>query len=176
MSDDGVKTQLDRICHALTSRHGPLPSLDVKQEGHAIPWLHRATSPAVVEEAERRLGVALPPLLRAVLLRIANGGEAMLMVGIEPRLRHLSYSETRCYCDLVAAYFTEVRACEEEGREPWPIGRLPIFDRHGCGLVSCVDCTTPQGVVWMLNSGEWEIIAPTLVEYVEEPITPPSAV
>src|SRR6476620_1268637 len=118
MSDAGVKPQLDRICHSLTTRFGPMPSLYVTQSGHRKPWLNRPAAAQVVEEAERSLGFALPPLLKAILLRIGNGGEALLMVGIEPGLRHRSYLETQHYCDLVMAYFTERRYHEEADQSP----------------------------------------------------------
>src|SRR4051812_32220067 len=126
MSDGAVKTHLDRICHSLTTRFGPLPSLYVTQPGHRNPWLRPPTSLAVIEEAERRLGFALPPLMRELYRHVANGGEALLMIGLEPAARHLSYAETRCYVDLVAAYFAEVVYRQEHGPEPWPVGRVPI--------------------------------------------------
>src|SRR4051794_37461774 len=115
MSHGRVKTQLDRICHSLTQRFGPLPSLYVKQPGHAVPWLRPPAKLAWVEEAERLLAFALPPLMRAIYLHVANGGEALLMVGIDPGLRRFSYQQTQCYCDLVTAYFTEVCYREQEG-------------------------------------------------------------
>jgi hypothetical protein len=170
-----VKTQLDRICHSLTTRFGPLPSLYLRQPGHRVPWLNPPAKLDRVEEAERLLGFALPPLMRAVLLCVANGGEALLMVGVDPGLRRFTYERTQTFYELVAAHRDTARGHEEHSGEPWPAGRLPIYDRHGCGLVTCVDCTTADGAVWLLNEGRWAVIAPTLAEYVEEPMTKPSA-
>jgi hypothetical protein len=165
MRDEGVKTQLDRICHLLTTRFGPLPSLYVpNDEGH--PWLHRPASLAVVEDAERLLGFALPPLMRAIYTRLANGGGTLNMGGLFPHLRDHSDPYVRMF-DIVAGHADCVAEHPRSYQEVWPEKRVPFF-YHGCSVVSCIDCSTPEGTVWEFNEGSWSILNPTLVEYVED--------
>jgi hypothetical protein len=159
-----VKTQLDRICHALTSRFGPLPSLYLPNvDGR--PWLYPPATLAAVEEAEQLLGFALPPLMRAIYTRVANGGGALSMGGLYPPLRHNPEHFVRIL-DVVAGSWDYAAAHPDYYHEPWPEKRVGIF-YHGCSVVSCVDCSTPEGTVWVVNEGRWYVSYPTLVEHVE---------
>jgi len=164
MSDTGAKTQLDRICHALTRRFGPLPALRAWRPNESSP-LQPPTSSEQVAEAERLLGFALPPLMRAIYLCIGNGGEVLAMAGLDP-VRRAHHSALDPLFDVVAGYVECVAAHPTYYREDWPAKRVPIF-YHGCSVVSCVDCSTPAGTVWRVNEGRWSVAYPSLVEHVE---------
>lgn len=166
---DGVKPQLDRVVRALMARYGPLPSLYLLP-GQGPPLLNWPATAARVEEAERLLGFALPALLKAVYLRVANGGEALCLAGIEPGARRPGFPVLPL-CDIVAGYFSEVRGFPLDYEQGWPAAHVPVYAGHGCSLVSCVDCTSPEGAVWLVNEGTWTMSHPTLADYLEEAIT-----
>ncbi|MEU4536731.1 SMI1/KNR4 family protein [Streptosporangium sp. NPDC023825] len=108
--------------------------------------------PATAEEvaqAERALGLRLPPVLTRLYREVANGGfgpdyQLLPLVG-EGRTAVNDYREERGSLD-------------SDGGAYWPADVLPILD-WGCGMYAAVDCRSPQGVVLLFDpngaSGDW---------------------
>ncbi len=100
-------------------------------------------SPDVVADAERRLGFALPDLLRRCYLEVANGGfgPGLGILGLEGGWEFRG-------SDLIRMY----RTYHDEGpfaNWDWPHGVLPVADLGG-GALACVDTRHPDApvVVW----------------------------
>src|SRR3954466_2259203 len=99
MSDDGgVKVQLVRIQHRLATTRGGLAAL--VEAGELFPL----ATPLELEQAERDLGFALPPLLQAVYLYVGNGGEVLNLMGLAGGQRGWDIFDSE-WCDgIVEAY------------------------------------------------------------------------
>lgn len=97
----------------------------------------RALAPSVSEQdiadAEHVLGFSLPPLLRLLYLRVANGG-----FGPEYTLLPLVGDGRTAV--------SEYGPLRNARSEYWPRGVLPILDR-GCGMYAAVDCLAPDAPV-----------------------------
>jgi len=120
------------------------------------PPLTPAT-PEQVADAERRLKVALPPLLKRLYLEVGNGGFGPLsgIPGVEG-------GKEGSDGDLVEA--NEFMA-EEPGLVPWiPAGVLCFFNWGG-PIWSMLDCRTPDGVIWYAENEELEPTGMTLADW-----------
>jgi hypothetical protein len=102
-----------------------------------------------IVSAERRLGFALPPSLRALYARVGNGGYGpayglLGLVGGELQEDDL---------DTVGVY---ERARIDDAEDPewsWPEKLLPVLSL-GCAMFFCVDCSSSRGdVVWFEPNG-----------------------
>jgi hypothetical protein len=101
-------------------------------------------SPASEEHlsaAERRLGFAIPPLLRRLYAEVANGGFGpgggiLGIAGGWATDRRLTVEDL---------YGEMLEAVQENRRWVWPTGLLPIVDLSGA--YTCVDSTDPHRVV-----------------------------
>ncbi|MEU4622485.1 hypothetical protein AB0G04_21275 [Actinoplanes sp. NPDC023801] len=101
-----------------------------------LPPLQPASAEAV-EDAERRLGHPLPPLLRRLYLEVANGGFGPGVLGVAGG----------CTDDLERTAVDRL-----DPREP--SGLFPVAS-WGCAIYSYVDCTEPSAMMWGFdpNSG-----------------------
>ncbi len=116
---------LDAIRTRITK---PLPELDFAPVGA----LRSVVDEGTVACAELELGFRLPPLLRAVYTQVGDGG-----FGPAYGLLRLNDAVDR---------FLEYRAPTDDPHWAWPEKLLPI-DELGCGMCSCVDCSTEEGTV-----------------------------
>ena len=99
-------------------------------------------SPEQLDAAERRLGFALPPLLRRLYAEVANGG-----FGPGPGILGTSGGWRNDHGKTIEDLHAEMlEAVGENPRWTWPAGLLPIVDRSG--VYACVDASTaPHRVV-----------------------------
>jgi hypothetical protein len=115
------------------------PTVDYKQ----VPPI-RPRPPVTAEamaEAEGRLGFSLPPLLRALYIRVGDGG-----YGPGRGLHHLSgddwslvaQAERTCVAAAIAS-------------DPWWPPRLVEFVSWGGHYTSCVDCSALPFPVWFYD-------------------------
>jgi hypothetical protein len=94
---------------------------------------------SAVEEAEARIGFAIPPLLRRLYLEVANGGFGPRgdVVGV----RGGDYRGL--FVDVVEGY----ELFWSDPDHPGPPGMVPVLD-WGCALYALIDFTDPTGPVW----------------------------
>jgi hypothetical protein len=129
-------------------RQGPDDELTARAEeierSMTTPAERPLPGPASEEQlnsAERRLGFALPPLLRRMYAEIANGG-----VGPGPGILGVKGGQANDHGKTVEDLYAEMlEAVQENQRWVWPAGLLPIVD-HG-GVYVCVDATAPHPIV-----------------------------
>lgn len=104
-----------------------------------------------VAQAEEALGFRLPPLLRRVYLEVANGGVGPAY-GLLPLVDDGRPRDENDYVGepLVERY--EVFRLEDPKYPAWswPEQLLP-FNVWGCGILSCIDCSTAEGAVWTFD-------------------------
>jgi hypothetical protein len=118
-----------------------------------------------IDEAERRLGFRLHPLLAAAYRTISNGG-----FGPDYELLGLISNDGNGQ-QAVDAYL-ELRTTGAGTKWAWPEGVLPIMD-WGCGMLACVDCRSDEGTVLLFepNPGDpdlaWYLDSPTLPAWFE---------
>lgn len=96
-----------------------------------VPSIAPKATPEQLAEVEKKLGYALPPLLKSIYTEIGNGG-------FGPGYG-LYASE-----DLIAD-------AEEEGII-WKKGMLPLLT-WGCGILSCVDLTDAKYPIYFFDPG-----------------------
>ena len=129
-------------------RQGPDDELTVRAEAiersMTTPAERPLPAPASEEQlnaAERRLGFALPPLLRRVYAEVANGG-----VGPGPGMLGVKGGQPNDHGKTVEDLYAEMlEAVQENRRWVWPAGLLPIVDHSGTYV--CVDATAPHRIV-----------------------------
>jgi len=122
----------------------------------------------VVTAAEKSIGFALPPLLRAVYTQIGNGGLCLRLLGLEGG--QTGGDDLFPYMSAVEIYH-ELESRREDGKIDYlPPRLLPINDELGCGMVDYVDCRTAEGKVWRSDSGSLAERQPTLFAYFREAI------
>jgi hypothetical protein len=88
---------------------------------------------------ERRLGFALPPLMKRIYIEIGNGG-------FGPAYGLIGLSNGVPDCDGMTApelYELFRGSSTDEPNWKWPEGLLPVCD-WGCAIRSCIDCTDPN--------------------------------
>jgi len=129
-------------------RQGPDHDLTARAEAiersMTTPAERPLPAPASEEQlnaAERRLGFALPPLLRRLYAEVANGG-----VGPGPGLLGVKGGQANDHGKTVEDLYAEMlEAVRENRRWVWPAGLLPIVNHSG--LYVCVDATAPHRIV-----------------------------
>jgi hypothetical protein len=93
-------------------------------------------------EAERVLGLRLPPLLREIYRRVSAGsfgpGYGLLRLLPDPMS---SRAES-----AIGLYTTFCSTDPEDPVWSWPVQLLPFCD-WGCAIRSCIDCSTADGAV-----------------------------
>ena len=105
-------------------------------DGHSTSYpvfLAKPASTAVIAEAERKLGFELPPLLRTLYRKVANGGfgPAYGIIGLDEN-GWLDVDHDVALPDLYAMF---------RRGDNWPDRFLPICN-DGCGMYSIIDCNT----------------------------------
>ncbi|MFE3450287.1 SMI1/KNR4 family protein [Nonomuraea sp. NPDC059194] len=112
-----------------------------------LPGTTATASPAAVDEAERAMGLRLPPLLRRVYLEVANGG-----LGPGGGILGVPVTGTAQPADVV-----ECHAAWNAGPDPFvPSGLVWLCD-WGSAIWSLVDCRDPAGPMWL-----WDPMGPYL--------------
>jgi hypothetical protein len=88
---------------------------------------------------ERRLGFALPPLMKQIYKEIGNGGfgPGYGLIGVSNRVPDYDGRIVPANYELFRASSTD------EPNWNWPEGLLPVCD-WGCAIRSCVDCADPN--------------------------------
>ena len=89
--------------------------------------------PEHIDEAEEKLGFALPLLLRLIYTQVGNGGFGP-GEGLIPLIYERSSSDDE---SVVSEYLNRRSQCAGPSEFRWPDRMLPIAD-HGCGQLSCV--------------------------------------
>ena len=99
-------------------------------------WL--PTTIKAIEADERTLGFALPASLKALYTEVGNGGlgPGYGLIGMSEG----SPDDTSRTAPEIYASFREPG--HSKWLWEWPTGLLPIC-HWGCGIYSCIDCTTP---------------------------------
>ena len=120
-------------------------------------------------EAERRLGFALPSLLRRLYTEVANGSWGP---GYGPTV---AIGGARV--DLDDGLVDWYRTMRDAGADPddaswpgWP-DRLVAVCHWGCAIWSCVDCSTGRVIRFDPNVGwlaAWGLERPTLAVFLED--------
>lgn len=87
-----------------------------------------------LQTAERVLNFRLPALLRAIYLKVGNGG-----FGPEYGIVGTKGGFKLDNCSLESCYEGMLRLKKENSVWCWPKGLLPLAN-YGCGMWSCVDC------------------------------------
>lgn len=115
---------------------------------------------AVIEAAEKTLGFALPPLLREIYEKLANGG-----FGPGSGLVGLAGGYT--FEDLGDLPLVEHHQmmCSVPEDFAWPAQLLSICD-EGCGGTYAIDCSLPDYPVVEAREDQFELVA-TFTEMME---------
>ena len=117
------------------------------------PKRMRPATPRALVAAEGAIGFALPALLRAVYLGVANGGfgpEYGLM-GTKGGARLDGQTLETCYRELLDLD-------QENPVWRWPKGLLAVAN-YGCGMWACVDCEYARlpMILWDPNNLDSEL-------------------
>jgi hypothetical protein len=179
-----IERQIGELTRLLEDRAGPLPALcklvfdgyreygvGEAEEDEEPPFrlLCPPASPAAVDAAERQLGFPLPPLLRAVYTRLGNGGYCLRLIGLDGGQG--GYDDLGLPDEsIVAGHRSLAGAWPEVAGGAWPAHPVPIDDGCGCGMIDCVDCSTPEGAIWRSDAGELRRRLPSLHDYLVEAI------
>jgi hypothetical protein len=117
-----------------------LPRIKTHLRDQSIVQRFPTAPPILVANAERKIGISLPLLLKQCYLEIANGGfgPGLGIIGIGEG--HISD-----YGDLVSTYLTlqHDAASGQKNVEP---GVLP-FCAWGCAMLTCVRCDNSQQIL-----------------------------
>jgi hypothetical protein len=87
-----------------------------------------------LQSAERAVGFKFPELVRAIYLKVGNGGfgPEYGIVGTKGGAKHAGCTLETCYRDML-------KLEGENSVWRWPIRLLPLAN-YGCGMWCCVDC------------------------------------
>jgi hypothetical protein len=108
------------------------------------PKVHPVAFPSQVDNAERALGFKLPEILKALYLRVGNGGygPGYGFVGLPGGATDDTGK------NLVDLYTTYTAADPDDPHWHWPVRLLPVA-HLGCAMYACLDCSAPESpVVW----------------------------
>jgi hypothetical protein len=94
----------------------------------------RVASPRTIVNAEKAIGLSLPPLLRRLYTEVGNGGFGP-GYGLL-RLENAHSDDTG-----------ETALSARDGWDSLPPELLPICN-WGCAIYSLVDCSSPEGTMW----------------------------
>ena len=132
----------DNVLRRLADRARALET-DAGWDGFAVPpRFHPPATPRELDAAEARLGFALPPVVRQVYERVANGGfgPGYGLLGIGGG----ATSDTGR--DAVDEYLTFREPDPDDANWHWPERVLPIC-HWGCAIYSCVDCSKSRAEI-----------------------------
>ncbi|MEZ5992162.1 MAG: SMI1/KNR4 family protein [Planctomycetota bacterium] len=134
---------MDRLIKRLRERAG-----DAQLATDSVDVIPPVVAPPVsamgLEEAERRLGFALPTLLRRIFREVGNGGfgPAYGLLGLPGGAANEDGK------DCVALYELFTAKDPDDPHWRWPNKLVPL-GHLGCGMFACVDCSDERGaVVW----------------------------
>jgi hypothetical protein len=108
----------------------------IDSDGHPAPAM-----PNAITETEAACGYSLPPLLKRLLMEIANGGFGPSS-GLYGVCGHEGYSADT-FPDMTEAALEFLRDPVWERRR-WC---LPLID-WGCAIMTMIDCRDPRGPLW----------------------------
>jgi hypothetical protein len=145
--------------------HDPDPDASPEDRANepAVRLLYPPAAGSAVAAAEKELGLALPPLLRAVYTWVGNGGWCLRLMGVPGG--QTGFEDWFRGKGLAAARRLMIRWWPKFSGDPWPATLVPIFDGSGCGMIEHVDCSTPEGRVWRTDSGYLTELYPSLWDY-----------
>ena len=154
---------MDELIGKIQTRARNPKTINDMAEGVSPPYqLPPTTSMGKVAEVEKKLGFALPELLRRFYTEIADGGfgPGYGLTGIE--------SDRNSYLNgnLAESYEYYLRASDTEFGAPWQPKLLPILT-WGCGILSCVDCADSAYPVYYLDPGDHCLDDPNLEVTIE---------
>src|SRR5262245_28031452 len=115
-----------------------------------------AIRPAIakaLQVSERTIGFKLPELLRAIYLKVGNGG-----FGPEYGIVGTKGGAKLDGCTLETCYEDMVKLEKENSDWRWPKRLLPLAN-YGCGMWSCVDCEYQKlpMILWDPNNLDAEL-------------------
>lgn len=132
-----MQSVVDELLQHIRSER-PLTDMSDWRETKVFP----PVSADQIAAAEKRLGFALPELLREIYMRVGNGGfgPGYGFIGIE-----------RGATDDLGRTVEQIyeRALHSQPRnlnQPWPQNLLPCC-YYGCAIYFCVDCSSPRAPV-----------------------------
>ena len=179
-----IERQIVELARLLEDRAGPLPALrELVFDGYRVYGVGEAgddeeppfrllcppASPAAVDAAERQLGFPLPPLLRAVYTRIGDRGYCLRLIGLDGGQG--GYDDLGLRDESIGAGHRSLAgAWPEVTGGAWPSHLVPIDDGCGCGMMDCVDGSTPEGAIWRSDAGELRRRLPSLHDDLVEAI------
>jgi hypothetical protein len=145
----------DEILDALRARLAQGRPTDLERRRGAP----QPVSAEAIEEAERVVGHALPPLLRRIYGEIANGG-----VGPFGGIEGLSggYSSGP---SMLKKYVSYLQGTPEPDAPPPPPPGVLFFCDFGCATWTLLDCRHPQGQMWWWDQGDRHKLNLTLPEW-----------
>ena len=130
-------TSESHILSALMQRRDK-GSLRPDTEMHSFGGLQPPISIIEIQTAERLFGTSIPPFLAKIYGSIGNGGFGP-DYGLLPLLRPDHYDVVHTSLSVRSAY-----------GDDWPKDFLIIGDQ-GCELYHCVDCSKPEGPVYLFT-------------------------
>jgi hypothetical protein len=101
-----------------------------------------------VQAVEEAIGCPLPPLLRRLFLEVANGGFGPGHAGIHGAPGHQGAAHGGDWEDLL-----DVHRAFRSGPGPRVPRHMLWLHDWGCAIWSLVDCSSPQGVMWVSDQG-----------------------
>jgi hypothetical protein len=108
-----------------------------------------------LQVAERAVGFRFPELVRAIYLKVGNGGFGPQygIVGTRGGAKLDGCTLESCYRDMLMLQ-------NENAVWRWPTGLLPLAN-YGCGMWSCVDCEYKRlpMILWDPNNLDSELDA-----------------
>ncbi len=164
-----VPAQLQRLRRRIEVRFGPLADLTNRQL-YRSRCLYPPATENVMTAAEQRLRFSLPPQLKAVYTHIGNGGLLLCLIGVRGGQTGFDIPAYKNK-DIVSIYeANRIWGYGLDEVHPWPEGLLAIYDGLGCAMCDHVNCTTPEGPIWLRDGGELEQRLNSLEEYLHESV------
>jgi hypothetical protein len=115
-----------------------------------------------VELAEKELGFPLPPELKDIYLKVANGG-----IGPGYKILGVKGGHTSDEGDSISELYTILGSSDPEDPEwQWPKGLVP-FCHWGCAIYSCFDSTKEGGPVIWFDPNMREIGEPMEQQFIQ---------
>jgi hypothetical protein len=167
--DSDLLPECERLRSVVKSTFGDVGSLYGRPLDGGIA-LYPPVPFEAVDMAQLQLGFSLPPLLRAVYTQLGNGGQVLSLIGLDGGQQGFDLFRGR---SLVSAYDWQDVAVRRNLKRAglfweWPDWLLPIYDGLGCGMYNLLDCSTPEGQVWLQNSGVWSVQYPSLETFFQD--------
>ena len=140
----------------LQVRNGKSTTSMGRSWGDEAKPLRPPVSPQYLARAEAQLGFTLPPLLRDIYTKIANGGLGPGYGFFEVKIADSAqYDDEQTLVELYHAF----RRSRKRGA-PWAEKLLPICT-WGCSFYSYIDCALPQAPVLIIDTnshghGPWD--------------------